>query len=230
MSSLPSQTAPVNEPSTQKNGSALWRRARQLAIVVGGSFMFMCLKAGLVAVIHALTALPAWLNYGIVTVSVSLLGWVYHSKLSFSVPMTRRSLRRYIEQAIALKLLDYAAYNGLVYLGGFREGFGPVWAVLVTSVFVFALRLILYVKYVFVVDTPPQNQQAPKEQTQSEPTQSEPTQSEPTQSEPTQSEPTQSEPVTNQSTIRELTSQLQTTDAEAAAVGTTEEFKGADSP
>lgn len=118
---------------------------RQLVLVVGGSACFLILKTGLVALISHLTGLPPWLNYLIVTLSVSVLGWLYHSKVSFRVPLNRRTLHRYVHQAIVLKVVDYALFNGLVY--GLEVDLRL--AVIVTGGIVFSSRIFIYLHYVF---------------------------------------------------------------------------------
>ncbi|MGI9628500.1 MAG: hypothetical protein ACR2QM_16825 [Longimicrobiales bacterium] len=126
-----------------RNGSRT--TLRQLMFVTLGSLMFVSLKTLLVALLHALAQLAPWLNYLIVTLSVSLLGWVYHSRVSFQRPLTRATLLRYGQQAVALKILDYGIYNGLVY--GMQVDLR--WAVLVTGAIVFSTRIPVYFKYVF---------------------------------------------------------------------------------
>jgi len=123
---------------------------QRLAAITLGSLMFVCLKTGIVALIHYLTGMPAWLNYLIVTISVSILGWIYHSKVSFQIGLSRRTLIRYVQQAIALKIADYAIYNGLVYLASTDIRL----AVVITGGIVFTTRVFVYVKYVFVGHPP----------------------------------------------------------------------------
>lgn len=113
--------------------------------ILGGSLMFLLLKTVLVTAVDALWGWPAWCNFLCVTVAVSLLGWVYHSKVSFRQPLNRATLRRYIAQAIALKLLENVLYNVFVYL----LGIGITVAVVVTGATVFAIRFGVYIKYVF---------------------------------------------------------------------------------
>lgn len=117
----------------------------RLVKVTCGSALFVTLKTLLVWGVAVATPLPAWANYACVTVGISLLGWVYHSKVSFDQPLTRRTLGRYVQQAVALKVVDYGLYNGLVY----GVGADVVLAVLVTGGLVFATRVVVYLKYVF---------------------------------------------------------------------------------
>ena len=119
---------------------------KRLAAITFGSLLFVSLKTILVALLHWLTTLPAWLNYFIVSVSVSLLGWVYHSLVSFRVPLNRETLIRYVQQAVVLKVLDFCLYNGFVYAAHVDVR----WAVLVTGAVVFVTRAPVYLKYVFV--------------------------------------------------------------------------------
>ncbi len=126
------------------------RTIRRLATITFGSLMFVGLKTALVALLHWLTDMPAWLTYAIVTVSVSILGWIYHSKASFGVPLNRQTLIRYVNQAIFLKIVDYVIYNGMVY-GAHVD---VRWAVLVTGAIVFTTRVLVYLKYVFVEHQP----------------------------------------------------------------------------
>lgn len=119
---------------------------KRLIRITLGSLMFMLIKVGLVALIQSLFCIPAWANYLIVTVSVSIFGWIYHSKISFRMPLSRSTLARYGEQAISLKFIDYLLYNCLVYICGIDLR----WAVLITSGIVFSMRICIYIKYVFV--------------------------------------------------------------------------------
>ena len=118
----------------------------KLATITFGSGLFISLKTAMVAAIDHLTLVPPLANYAFVTLSVTLLGWLYHSKVSFDQPLTRRTLWRYLQQAAVLKALDYALYAGLVKLGGLD----PWTAVLATGAVVFATRVVVYLKYVFV--------------------------------------------------------------------------------
>jgi hypothetical protein len=119
---------------------------RRIAIITVGSLMFVILKTGLVALIHSWIGIPAWLNYLTVTVSITFVGWVYHSKISFQIPLRRQTLGRYVQQAIALKVVDYVVFNGLVYVAGVNVCV----AVLITGALVFTTRVVVYVKYVFL--------------------------------------------------------------------------------
>lgn len=124
--------------------SGLWRAAA----ILGGSLFFLLLKTALVSAVDAIVGWPAWCNYLIVTIAVTLLGWIYHSKVSFRLPLSRATLRRYLAQAIALKVLDNLLYSVFVYL----LGVGLTVAVLVTGATVFVIRFGVYVKYVFSSD------------------------------------------------------------------------------
>lgn len=118
---------------------------RRIRIITLGSLCFLLLKAGLVELLELADRFPLWLNYLMITVSISLLGWVYHARLSFRQELTLRSLRRYIEQAVGLKILDYALVTMAVYLFSIR----PLWAVIVIGGFLFVTRVFLYIKYVY---------------------------------------------------------------------------------
>ena len=118
----------------------------KFATITFGSAMFVSLKTAMVAAIDHLTIVPPLANYGFVTLSVTLLGWLYHSKVSFDQPLTRRTLWRYLQQAAVLKALDYALYAGLVKVGHLD----PWTAVLATGAVVFTTRVVVYLKYVFV--------------------------------------------------------------------------------
>ena len=140
-----------DDPSAERSNSRVPEERsphvllRRIAIITLGSLMFVILKTGLVALIHTWIGLPAWLNYLTVTVSITLVGWVYHSRISFQIPLSWRTLGRYIQQAVALKIVDYMLFNGLVYVAGVDVCV----AVLVTGALVFTTRVVLYVKYVF---------------------------------------------------------------------------------
>jgi hypothetical protein len=140
---------------------AIWRAAA----ILGGSLFFLLLKTGLVSAVDAVVGWPAWLNYLIVTVAVTLLGWVYHSKVSFRLPLSRVTLRRYLAQAIALKVLDNVLYNVFVYL----LGVGVTVAVLVTGSTVFVIRFSVYVKYVFAPSVESADIEIASDQLQSHP-------------------------------------------------------------
>lgn len=138
----PRSAQPRSRVATRRPPALLLRR---IAIITLGSLMFVILKTGLVALIHTWIGLPAWLNYLTVTVSITLVGWIYHSRISFQIPLSWRTLGRYIQQAVALKIVDYVLFNGLVYVAGVDVCV----AVLVTGALVFTTRVVLYVKYVF---------------------------------------------------------------------------------
>ena len=118
---------------------------RQLMPIVLGSALFASIKAGLVLLIATTTHIPPWLNYLLVIVGISLLGWVYHSKVSFKVPLTRRTLVRYVQQAVLLKITDYMLYTLAVYVIHIH----PAISVLVVSAVIFVVRVIVYIKYVY---------------------------------------------------------------------------------
>lgn len=129
--------------------------SRRMIAIVGGSFFFMLMKTGLVWLLMWLfPTLEAWLNYLIVTTSVTFIGWAYHSTVSFQTGFTKRSLKRYVAQAIVLKALDYGLFNLFVYVLLVLE---PL-AVILTSGIVFTLRVTTYFKYVFVTDEPTETQ------------------------------------------------------------------------
>jgi len=132
--------------SQAANGRQPQLLLRRIAVITLGSLMFVILKTGLVALVHAWFGLPAWLNYLTVTLSITLVGWVYHSKVSFQIPLSWRTLGRYIQQAVALKVADYVIFNGLVYVAGIDMCV----AVLITGALVFSTRVVLYMKYVFL--------------------------------------------------------------------------------
>lgn len=128
--------------------------ARRMVAIVGGSFFFMLMKMGLVALMEwQYPDMGFWMNYLIVTTSVTLIGWVYHSTISFQTGLNTESLKRYIAQAIVLKALDYGLGNLMFYIV-FQEAI-PKWiAVIPTSALIFTLRVITYFKYVFVTPEP----------------------------------------------------------------------------
>ena len=118
---------------------------RFLAVFLG-SACFLLLKTLLVAAIEGLWGLPAWCAYLAATLAVLGLGWLYHSKVSFQLPLSWFTLRRYFAQAAAMTFLDYVLYSGLVYICGVHL----VLSVLLTGGLVFSMRLFLLFRYVFV--------------------------------------------------------------------------------
>lgn len=118
---------------------------RRAVAILSGSLVFLLLKTALVLVVDVAVGCPAWCNYLGVTVTVILLGWVYHSKVSFQMPLSWATLRRYVIQAVAITMLDYALFNSFVYL----LNVDLTLAVFVTSATVFVVRFGVYVKYVF---------------------------------------------------------------------------------
>ena len=142
----------VDSSHNQESKSISRTGIRFIKITIG-SLIFMLVKLGCVAFLHYIVGLSPWLNYGVVTISVSILGWIYHSKISFGQPLTRQTLVRYAQQAIVLKILDYAIYNALVYAASVDLRI----AVLFTSGLVFATRVLVYVKYVFVTTERPES-------------------------------------------------------------------------
>jgi hypothetical protein len=118
---------------------------RVLFLIMLGSLFFLGLKIVLVTIIDLIFGIEPWINYLIVTISITSLGWVYHSKASFGKRLSWATLKRYINQAILLKALDYCAYNSFVYILG-----GDIKiAVVFSSLIIFSSRVIIYIKYVF---------------------------------------------------------------------------------
>jgi len=121
---------------------------KSLLLVCCGSVLFLTLKLIVVKVLVEYLEFAAWFSYFGASVLISLLGWVYHSKVSFSQALQLDSLRRYVEQAIGLKISENLLFNLLVYF----LGFGPLPSVIFVSILVFGFRLWLYFTYVFKTD------------------------------------------------------------------------------
>jgi len=128
--------------------------ARRMVAIVGGSFFFMLMKMGLVWLMKwPFPEMEAWLNYLIVTTSVTIIGWLYHSTISFQTGLSVESLKRYVTQAVVLKALDYGIFN-LCYYVIFQAKVDEWFIVVPTSALIFTLRVITYFKYVFVTPEP----------------------------------------------------------------------------
>lgn len=115
------------------------------ARLMAGSAMFLASKTALVWLLDSLFDIPAWLNYLIVITSITIFGWLYHTKVTFRTELSWKTLQRYIHQAVAMKIVDYVVYNLLVY----RLAAGSVIAVILASGAVFLTRVIIYIVYVF---------------------------------------------------------------------------------
>jgi hypothetical protein len=127
---------------------------RRMITIIGGSFFFMLMKMGLVALMKLpFPEMQAWLNYLIVTTSITVIGWLYHSTISFQTGLTVESMKRYFTQAVVLKALDYGIYNLCFYVI-FQKQVDEWIIVVPTSALIFTLRVITYFKYVFVADEP----------------------------------------------------------------------------
>lgn len=123
-------------------------RGKTLLLITSGSAFFFLLKTLLVALIHQFTPLENWANYVIVTIIMLPGAWIFNSKISFRIPLSRKTFSRYIQQAAFFKILDNVLFNIFAY----AAGFSPVMSVCLTTVVIFALRIIAYFKFVFLPD------------------------------------------------------------------------------
>ena len=120
-------------------------RIRTLALIMIGSLFFLGLKVLIVFMVDTVFGIEPWINYLIVTTSITSLGWLYHSKVSFGINLSGKTFGRYVNQAVILKITDYFAYNFFVYILGVDIRV----SVLFSSAMVFVIRVIVYIKYVF---------------------------------------------------------------------------------
>lgn len=124
------------------------RSMRSFIFLTLGSLTFACLKFVSVSLIHHFTFFPLYANYASVALALLVIGWVYHSKISFQLPLTLETFWRYMQQAFFLKILDYALFNVWAY----GLGLSIFWSVVLTSGVVFTIRVVAYFKYVFVAE------------------------------------------------------------------------------
>jgi hypothetical protein len=113
--------------------SGMWQTLRSikpamLARLMVGSAMFLVSKTALTWLLGRLFDMPSWLNYLIVITSITIFGWLYHTKITFRTTLSWKTLGRYVQQAVALKVVDYAAYNLLVYWLGAGSVIAPAGA------------------------------------------------------------------------------------------------------
>ncbi len=113
-----------------------------------GSLLFVSLKSILVWFVARSWDILPWANYAIVTVSITLIGWVYHSKVSFRLPLTKGTLWKYLTQAFVIKTGDYILYNVFVYV----VKIDIVLSVVVTGSVIFIVRILTYFNFVFKSD------------------------------------------------------------------------------
>lgn len=119
-----------------------------------GSAMFFVIKLVWVASFEAINAVEPWLSYLFITLLLTLLGWLYHSKITFRTPLSAYGLSRYLKASLGLKVFDYAIFVSLVYAAGLQ----PVLSVVIAAALLFALRYVAYNSYVFSDDGRDQQQ------------------------------------------------------------------------
>lgn len=123
-------------------------RGKTLLLITSGSVLFFLLKTLLVALIHQWTPLANWANYAIVTIVMLPGAWIFNSKISFRIPLSRKTFSRYIQQAAFFKIFDNVLFNVFVYAAGVN----PIVSVCLTTAVIFVLRIIAYFKFVFLPD------------------------------------------------------------------------------
>jgi len=130
------------------------RRATNLITNEGGTFarvffgsgMLFAFKQVCIALNVWFDWMPMWLLYLIVHVLANIVGWVYHTVVSFRVEFSDRSLFRYVTANIAAALTDYGLFWVFVYPLRLQANL----ASLFVAGIIFLLRYVLYSRFVFL--------------------------------------------------------------------------------
>lgn len=88
---------------------------RKLFFLYFGYFIFFSIKAIIVYFNDRFSLMPNWFMYLLVHVFLIFPAWIYHSLITFQVPLTYSTLKKQAFQSVGLKVLDYAIFNYLVY-------------------------------------------------------------------------------------------------------------------
>ena len=113
--------------------------------VAAGSAAFLVFKLVWVDANDAFGLLPHHLSYLLLHVTLLLIGWFFHSLVSFRQPAGLAGFFRYSQTVFAFKALDFLVFSILVYAGDVAS----VVAVLTASAILFLLRFLVLSRFVF---------------------------------------------------------------------------------
>ena len=113
--------------------------------VAAGSATFLGFKLAWVGANEAFGLLPPYLSYMILHAVLLLIGWFFHSLVSFRQSLGLVGFFRYSQTVFAFKALDFLVFSVLAYAGDVAS----VFAVLVASAFLFLLRFLVLSRFVF---------------------------------------------------------------------------------
>ena len=113
--------------------------------VAAGSAVFLGFKLAWVGANEAFGLLPHYLSYMILHAALLLIGWLFHSLVSFRQPPGPAGFFRYSRTVFAFKALDFLIFSVLVYAGDVASFF----AVLAVSALLFLLRFLVFSRFVF---------------------------------------------------------------------------------
>ena len=116
-----------------------------LVRVATGSAAFLVFKLAWVDANDAFGLLPHYLSYALLHSALLLIGWLFHSLVSFRQSLRPAGFFRYSQTVFAFKALDFFAFSVLVYAGDVAS----VLAVLAASATLFLLRFLVLSRFVF---------------------------------------------------------------------------------
>ncbi len=116
---------------------------KYLKYSIGGG-LNLVLKIILVAILDIFT-IPAYFNYFITQIIILFTSYIYHSKITFDEKMNLNSFILFTKCVIGLKFIDYLIFNVNVYVFHTEN----IYAVIISTLFVFILRYLLMDKYIF---------------------------------------------------------------------------------
>ena len=117
----------------------------RVALNPAGSATFLGFKLVWVGTNEAFGLLPPYLSYMILHAALLLIGWLFHSLVSFRQSLRPAGFFRYSQTVFAFKALDFFAFSVLVYAGDVAS----VFAMLAASAILFLLRFLVLSRFVF---------------------------------------------------------------------------------
>ncbi len=116
-----------------------------IVCVAAGSATFLGFKLAWVGANEAFGLLPPYLSYMILHAVLLLIGWFFHSLVSFRQSLGLVGFFRYSQTVFAFKALDFLVFSVLAYAGDVAS----VVAVLTASAILFLLRFLVLSRFVF---------------------------------------------------------------------------------
>jgi hypothetical protein len=116
----------------------------QFSFMTFGSGLFFLIKIGCLYLAGQL-GVAAWLSYLVITVALTIVGWTYHSKVTFKTELSVHTAWRLSHSTVALMLADYLGFLALTYTGRIY----PVISAVIMSGILFGVRYLSYSLYVF---------------------------------------------------------------------------------